>query len=558
MEPLCVAMIEKGFPLSVNAPVTIKGSANFWKYTPRESAKVIDKLKRISVVSSASAAKKTPPIQDPVQNMPSIHLPSYFMVAVGLGLENVVRAMIKRADVNQNWHGLTPLLVASSKNFVGLVQLLLDAGADPSVGILVSQYALLRKLKSIVNIGGNLRAAVETANAQQKSSNQPNDILVATAEPSSAPSSIAETPDQLQKPHQNLPSNQNPVPPLHVTIPSSRTSVVSNHLQVSSPQALASPRSRLDQKSSDRSQSERRKPFLSAEGSKTVRQPPKITGYVFNGQVGSEDKLEAAAAEKRRSSVFHMWNEEFMKDRVIFPVELAAACGHSDLSRILLARMDQKLLAKCTFALLVQRDADLSLLFLRAGVPATQKDAFGSSALHLACRSGNLDLVTAYVESNMFNINCKGQNDWTPLHEAVSVRRTDVAKYLIQSNANIDALNKMQETPKMLGVRLGVPKAELDEIFGNKPTAPPSPDERASPALNDCGAASNANGSKSGNSESGKLVPRLNLMDMMKKTKANAVAAASGKKKVGSFPSLNKVAVSSGKSIQEVASEKKA
>ncbi|KAJ3349131.1 hypothetical protein HDU83_000752 [Entophlyctis luteolus] len=507
MEPLCVAMIEKGFPLSVNAPVTIKGSANFWKYTPRESAKVIDKLKRISVVSSASAAKKTPPIQDPVQNMPSIHLPSYFMVAVGLGLENVVRAMIKRADVNQNWHGLTPLLVASSKNFVGLVQLLLDAGADPSVGILVSQYALLRKLKSIVNIGGNLRAAVETANAQQKSSNQPNDILVATAEPSSAPSSIAETPDQLQKPHQNLPSNQNPVPPLHVTIPSSRTSVVSNHLQV-----------------------------------------------------GSEDKLEAAAAEKRRSSVFHMWNEEFMKDRVIFPVELAAACGHSDLSRILLARMDQKLLAKCTFALLVQRDADLSLLFLRAGVPATQKDAFGSSALHLACRSGNLDLVTAYVESNMFNINCKGQNDWfgTPLHEAVSVRRTDVAKYLIQSNANIDALNKMQETPKMLGVRLGVPKAELDEIFGNKPTAPPSPDERASPALNDCGAASNANGSKSGNSESGKLVPRLNLMDMMKKTKANAVAAASGKKKVGSFPSLNKVAVSSGKSIQEVASEKKA
>ncbi|KAJ3029739.1 UNVERIFIED_CONTAM: hypothetical protein HDU68_011256 [Siphonaria sp. JEL0065] len=212
--------------------------------------------------------------------------------------------------------------------------------------------------------------------------------------------------------------------------------------------------------------------------------------------------------------------------------------------------MDSKLLVKCSFALLVQRDVELSLLFIRAGVPTTQRDAYGSSALHLAARAGNLELVTAFVETNKFDINAKGQNDWTTLHEAVGLRRIEVAKYLVKAGANVEAVNNTGETARAVGVRLGIPRVELEDVFSSSfndsSNAASSPDSAVSPASNS--PIKNLMSMETKTSSIG----RLNLMDMIKKPKAGAdggksptagtnsvgVGSAANPEKMGSFPTL--------------------
>ncbi|CAG8501147.1 3332_t:CDS:2 [Paraglomus brasilianum] len=93
--------------------------------------------------------------------------PSYFILAVALGLHNLAKAMIRKANMNQTWYGLSPLIIAlaqtsveettdrhssaSSKMSSGqflLVRTLLDNGADPAQGIPLEQFLTLRLLNS--------------------------------------------------------------------------------------------------------------------------------------------------------------------------------------------------------------------------------------------------------------------------------------------------------------------------------------------------------------------------------------------------------------------------
>ncbi|KAI8609964.1 ankyrin repeat-containing domain protein [Chytriomyces sp. MP71] len=246
-----------------------------------------------------------------------------------------------------------------------------------------------------------------------------------------------------------------------------------------------------------------------------------------------------------------MWQDEFMKDKVIFAVELAAACGNWDVTRLILARMDQKVLAKCSFALLIQRDVDLSMLFIRAGVPTTQRDAYGSNALHLACRAGDLDLVTAYVETNKFDINAKGQNDWTALHEAIGMRRFEVSKYLVRVGASLESRNNTGETPRALGSRLGLSKAELDDaLSATTPTTATSfqdsnntasPDSAGPPSPQKSHHAVIASMEKSSSGSIG----RLNILDKIIRPKSGSGLAQShtdGNRQTSSLDSMPSLA----------------
>ncbi|KAJ3088241.1 hypothetical protein HK102_009196 [Quaeritorhiza haematococci] len=103
MEPLCMLMLERGFPVNVN--------------------------------SAALSCK-------------DFSFPSYFLMAVALGLDNVVRLMIKRANLNQSWYGLTALHLACCKGNFNLVQILVEHGADLGQGLPLSEYMLLRRLQS--------------------------------------------------------------------------------------------------------------------------------------------------------------------------------------------------------------------------------------------------------------------------------------------------------------------------------------------------------------------------------------------------------------------------
>ncbi|KAJ3313307.1 hypothetical protein HDU76_002689 [Blyttiomyces sp. JEL0837] len=351
MESVCLIMLDKGFPVSVNTPVVLN-KANIAN-TPSSPTKGSVPGTSAAAISANNAKGA------PGKNMPPLELPSYFMVALSLGLDHVVRSMIKRADVNQTWHGLTPLHLAACKNSIALTQVLLEHGADPGVGILLSQYCLLRRLKS------------------------------ASYSPRPAGS------------------------PTRASNPSSP-----------SPSRWA-----------------------------------RATGFAVLRQAGS-----TAEDPGKRKKTYAGWPEEFANQKKILPVEMAAACGHWDLVRYLLSKMDQKSLISSSFALLIQRDAELTTLFIRAGVPTNQKDAYGSNALHLAVRSGDLEVAQALIAAKI-NVNSKGQNDWTPLHEAVSMRRAELVRVLLRAGADPEATNGAGESPRALGLRVGLTPEEIEEMF---------------------------------------------------------------------------------------------
>nr|CAG8478200.1 2392_t:CDS:10 [Entrophospora candida] len=126
LEDLALAMYERGIPGDINAPIFVKTTKN--------------------------------PLSDrgPRTN-------SYY------GGHNSVdlRAMLKRANMNQTWFGISPLIIATAQasktqsvdrrcssdtqsltNAALLVKLLLDNGADPSLGIPLEQFNNVKRLKA--------------------------------------------------------------------------------------------------------------------------------------------------------------------------------------------------------------------------------------------------------------------------------------------------------------------------------------------------------------------------------------------------------------------------
>ncbi|GBB92431.1 hypothetical protein RclHR1_02000012 [Rhizophagus clarus] len=126
LEDITLSMYERGFPSDVNSPIFSKP-----KNTDRGG-------------------------------ISGLKFPSYFILAVSLGLYDLVKAMLKRANMNQAWFGLTPLIIAtaqssraptknrrsSTSDIIILIKLFLDHGADPSQGLPLEQFNTLRRLKA--------------------------------------------------------------------------------------------------------------------------------------------------------------------------------------------------------------------------------------------------------------------------------------------------------------------------------------------------------------------------------------------------------------------------
>jgi ankyrin repeat protein len=109
MTPVCLQILEKGFPVNVNHPVMGAHDHN-------------------------SADK--------------FYFPSYFQMAVSFELVDVVKAMIKlKADVNLSWYQVTPLQNACVKGNEAIIRLLIENGASPNQSLGLEDYILLSKLK---------------------------------------------------------------------------------------------------------------------------------------------------------------------------------------------------------------------------------------------------------------------------------------------------------------------------------------------------------------------------------------------------------------------------
>ena len=80
-------------------------------------------------------------------------LPSFFLAAVAFGRIRLVRAMLEAAKRQASaltgsaaaWLGLTPLCVAAASGLLALPKCLLDAGADPAIGLPYYNWLLARR-----------------------------------------------------------------------------------------------------------------------------------------------------------------------------------------------------------------------------------------------------------------------------------------------------------------------------------------------------------------------------------------------------------------------------
>jgi ankyrin repeat protein len=109
---------------------------------------------------------------------------------------------------------------------------------------------------------------------------------------------------------------------------------------------------------------------------------------------------------------------EFTTEKFILPFEHAAALGYLGMAKLILSRYvhdnirtDPAVIASSCFSLLIQHNLDFSLTLLKMGVSLKQRDGFGSLSLHIASRTGNLDLLMVFLTESI-DINATGFNGW--------------------------------------------------------------------------------------------------------------------------------------------------
>ena len=84
--------------------------------------------------------------------------------------------------------------------------------------------------------------------------------------------------------------------------------------------------------------------------------------------------------------------------------------------------------------------------FARSGHPYVNvKNIGGATALHLAARVGNLEIIKILIQ-NEARIDVRDNEDWTPIMRAASEGNDQVIKYLISQGANAAALNNTSES----------------------------------------------------------------------------------------------------------------
>ncbi|KAH6583928.1 hypothetical protein BASA60_001188 [Batrachochytrium salamandrivorans] len=313
LEPVCMAMLEKGFPANINVPI----------FGP------------------------------PNPDISKFNFPSYFFLAIALSLDGMAKSMLKlKGNVNASWYRMTPLIISCCKGNLGIVQMLVENGANTNTSLPLSYYFLLRSLY------------------RHNGRNGPHSLAASSSR--------------------------------------GRSSVI------------------------------RGEPVNVSDFGTTFKQYGDRTPVRFS--------------------------PEFIGDKSLLPIEIAAINGRKDVVKYLLPKTDVRMLAGSHFSLLAQHDVEVTLYLIKCGASLEQRDASGSTALHLAARAGKLDQIIALVLGRI-DVNLTGQNDWTALHEAVGLYRKDVVQYLLKKGADRNARTSTGETPIDIARRLGFSADELEIYF---------------------------------------------------------------------------------------------
>lgn len=91
-------------------------------------------------------------------------------------------------------------------------------------------------------------------------------------------------------------------------------------------------------------------------------------------------------------------------------------------------------------------DVESVKFFSKAGVDVVnQKNVGGATALHIASRTGNVEIAKILIDSGA-NINAADNEGWTPLMRAAMAKSPELVKFLLNSGADASKANSFGET----------------------------------------------------------------------------------------------------------------
>ncbi|KAF9108414.1 hypothetical protein BGX27_008355 [Mortierella sp. AM989] len=397
MEQVAIELVDRGFPIDVNYPI----------------------------IGKAKDEHRTKP-----GRTGPFEYPSYFIVAVGLGMCNLVKAMIKNANLNQSWCGLTPLLLATTLNectnatcpppTLPPSKLASMLSRGERVHLDMASQTLIGQLPSSFNKSTNTQFQIPGY-----APTSPNSIVTTLLEYGADPN-------------------------LGITL---QQYLWANKLKGMG--VLSRRRKTVDAKGD--SGENPIEFYIAARRYESGRQ------WLSHEEIKARKLIKTQAAQSGNGRKrFSPEMQEFWKGKSVLPVELAIASGNLDCARTILQRLGSTSLASSSFGLLLQNDVMLTLSLIKSGSPVSQRDLHGCTALHLAARRGHLEMVMVLVQLGG-DVNSRGERQWTPLHESISQNHSNISSLLIACGANLEAKNDAGETPEDVGRRRGLSPEVLAE-----------------------------------------------------------------------------------------------
>ncbi|KAG0334659.1 hypothetical protein BG004_000319 [Podila humilis] len=382
----------------------------------------------------------------------SFEYPSYFLVAVGLGMGNLVKAMIKNANLNQAWYGLTPLLLAATLN-------------ESTSNTCPPPTLPPAKLATMLSRGHNVRldmASQTLINQLPSFFNKPMDV----------PSKKIPDFDLFSSPKNivTMLLEHGADPNLGITLQqyawANKIKTMGMMPRRRRFKAAGIPMTSADVQSSS-SCSPLDNPiehFVAAKRHESGRQwmssselMAKKAARMMAQREGGRGEGEGGIMPKKRFSNEMM---AYWHNKSILPVELAIASGNLDAAKVILQRLGPLSLKNSCFGLLLQNDVILTLSLVKSGCPASQYDIHGCTPLHLAARRGHLEMVMVLLQLGA-DASGQGERRWTPLHESVSQNHPAISSLLVACGADLDIKNAAGETAEDLGRRRGLSPESL-------------------------------------------------------------------------------------------------
>ncbi|KAG0316687.1 hypothetical protein BG000_004781 [Podila horticola] len=312
MERVAIELVDRGFPIDVNYPIIGKAKDEY-----------------------RTKSGRTGPFE----------YPSYFIVAVGLGMCNLVKAMIKHANLNQSWCGLTPLLLATTLNECT------NATCPPPTLPPAKLASMLSKGQHM-----HLDMSSQTLISQLPSSfnrSTNTQLKIPGYAPTSPSSIVATLLEYGADPNQGITLQQ--------------------YLWANKLKGMGVLRRR--RKMEDPKGAPNDNPieyYIAARRHESGRQWLSHDEIRARKLAKAEENL--ANGNKKR---FSNEMQEFWKGKSILPVELAIASGNWDCARAILQRLGPNSLKASSFGLLLQNDVMLTLSLIKSGSPVSQHDLHG-------------------------------------------------------------------------------------------------------------------------------------------------------------------------------------